>query len=1043
MPKADALKVINSRTNGRMHASTGGAIYSGDGMADTLDGFDASKQPGPSLIPVALADGKLDPGWLPEQATSGAGASATGGQVYVAPWVRLARAISATDTTIYLNGDIHAVGDQAILGHYQYGNESIAITGGPIQQGTVYEYTITRAATARAYPAGSTVVFNLGGETDGGFVTIVSGDQQQSLTAPHINLFAYEGGATVRKVRIGRLQGLSAGEKAQFPKVDDWNVYGLYADAAYLRGQIVADSGDIAGDLDVGGTLGVWSGLGRAGVVLGNSEGGHGITLQNREGRPVFGAVSPYEDESGVLSDVAVYIDHEGQRGLYYHKNAATGQYQLDISVDTLIDGTLRATNILAGTGAYPGTFTGMRFGAEGLQGYNAGVAQVDLDVQDGRLYFGNREGWLGDQGMTIDARTKPTGTDELEHTIHWYNSSAYGDLIGAAIGSDGPGGWWAFARKRMLDVGGVGAQAFDDFYEAKIELAPGGTSYLEGTTIEMRPTERWAVVFDPDHVLEFNRARVFAPAVTVAGSLLHTTDDKQSVLVGTNSASGARLISMADSMPAFRATRSNGQTFDISVEASRTLIGASSTIQIYTGAVDASGQGQIIPFGAMRLGSQAAPWADIYATRLHGTIGSQVAIADNSSLYLTQRTMTLGVNLEADNVIAYASQSDLPVGAFFRFEDVDGNQETIRINTVGAVAGDWYEYEVERAQATGQTPLLWYAGTVGVSLGGNATDGYIRLFGTDDLNPATGPSIVIYQRENDDAPESVSERAVFGNLSGWYHYADNADLYGVAFGRRSGAWASMDEANGLRMFWNETQLAQYGEAIDIGQPDAAHLHIDADDVTLFAGATPTIELLGTGDANITGTLAVATGGAITWAGGKGRADDTGIEHVEDVDNFWNVKPDATSLMTLHGANTTRTAIMRVDGDNTVEYGLLVNGSKQGIYVTHTRASHNAVYIYTSGTASSALSGESAGANAGAVVGRATGAGGKGISAIASGSATTALQISGGIVDGGSQRYTAMGDATADTDGLNRQTADARYAPIGGSGQTWRTWFGA
>ncbi len=76
MPKADALKVINSRTNGKMHASTGGAIYSGDGMADTLDGYDASKQPGPSLIPVALADGKLDPGWLPEQTTSGAGASA-------------------------------------------------------------------------------------------------------------------------------------------------------------------------------------------------------------------------------------------------------------------------------------------------------------------------------------------------------------------------------------------------------------------------------------------------------------------------------------------------------------------------------------------------------------------------------------------------------------------------------------------------------------------------------------------------------------------------------------------------------------------------------------------------------------------------------------------------------------------------------------------------------------------------------------------------------------------------------------------------------
>jgi len=41
-----------------------------------------------------------------------------------------------------------------------------------------------------------------------------------------------------------------------------------------------------------------------------------------------------------------------------------------------------------------------------------------------------------------------------------------------------------------------------------------------------------------------------------------------------------------------------------------------------------------------------------------------------------------------------------------------------------------------------------------------------------------------------------------------------------------------------------------------------------------------------------------------------------------------------------------------------------------------------------------------------------------------------ALKIVGGKVDGGSQRYTAMGDATAATDGLNRQSGDARYTGI-------------
>jgi hypothetical protein len=69
MPKIDTVRRIDNRTNGsgKAHASPAGAIYSGDGMADTLDGYDASKTPGPNLIPVSRADGTLDPAWLPEQ----------------------------------------------------------------------------------------------------------------------------------------------------------------------------------------------------------------------------------------------------------------------------------------------------------------------------------------------------------------------------------------------------------------------------------------------------------------------------------------------------------------------------------------------------------------------------------------------------------------------------------------------------------------------------------------------------------------------------------------------------------------------------------------------------------------------------------------------------------------------------------------------------------------------------------------------------------------------------------------------------------------
>jgi len=46
---------------------------------------------------------------------------------------------------------------------------------------------------------------------------------------------------------------------------------------------------------------------------------------------------------------------------------------------------------------------------------------------------------------------------------------------------------------------------------------------------------------------------------------------------------------------------------------------------------------------------------------------------------------------------------------------------------------------------------------------------------------------------------------------------------------------------------------------------------------------------------------------------------------------------------------------------------------------------------------------------------------------IASNEKGIALQIVGGIVDGGSQCYTALADATADTDAMNRQSCDARY----------------
>ena len=1046
MPKIDTVRRIDNRTNGsgKAHASPAGAIYSGDGMADTLDGYDASKTPGPNLIPVSRADGTLDPAWLPEQMMSGEGASPIGGQVYVAPWVRLAKAISGTDATLLVTGPAFAVGDHGILAHYLYGNEAITVTGGPVQVGGLYEYTVERASLPRAYPAGTTTVFNLGGaDGGGGFITLVSGDQQMSLNPPHINLWAYENGTAVRKARLGLLSGLSAGEKALFPDVDDWNRYSLYADDAFLKGQINATSGNITGDLDVSGTLSVWSGLGRAGVVMGESEGGHGIVLQNKEGRPVFAAISPYEDTDGTLNEVALYIEHEGEKGLYYHKNALTGEYQLDIAVNTLVDGTLRATNILAGTGTYPNAFTGMRFGAGGLQSYGTDfLPQVELDVQDGRLYFGGREGWLDRDGMVIDTRQLAQGTDALDHTIRWIrqtNMIESGWRVGAAIGSEADA-LFATSRTYYGDLGIPNADP-NQFYQAQLWLqaGPNDTTYLTAPNVEIRGDTSSALTvgrLNPVRAALDGAGRFSAPRLTVGGNMLHVTDDGATVAIGSNTATGAKVISESDTMAQFRGQRSDGQYVALTAAANAEAWVSASGSLVLAPAAGQTGQKYVLPSAdqTIALGSQARKFSAVYAQNGHfGALGSQTSLA--GQFYLTKRRATLAVGLEADNTTVYVFEDDLLEGEFYRFEDVDGNWEVIRINTVGIPTGDgWYEHEVERQQGADVDnslglARLWDAGAVGVSLGGNAQDGYIRLFGADDQNPNTGPAIVVMQRDNDDDPNSVSERAVFGNLNGFYGYGENK--YGVAFGTHAGRWVSLDEAEGLRIMEVDQQQAVYREYVQIGRPDGNNVFITDSSLALRTGTTAYIEMDNAGNLDLTGTLAVATGGAITWAGGKGRADDTGLAYNFDANSYWHA-----SQYPSHALLIITTEVS--DGES-VEHALdvSVSGSYQGSALhAHAVGGSSALHaesvngygaLITSDTSYGLVAQANAGQDKTGVA----------IWAKVQGNPGTAILIENGVVNGGSQRYTNLANATAATDALNRQTGDLRY------GRRWRHWMEA
>ena len=1349
MPKIDTIRRIDNRSNGKTHAAPAGAIYSSDGMADTLDGYDASKAPGPNLIPVSRADGTLDPGWLPEQAMSGEGASPIGGQVYVAPWVRLAKAISNTDSTLLLTGPAFAVGDHGILAHYLYGNEAITITGGPVQLGGLYEYTVERAATTRAYPAGTTAVFNLGGaDGRGGFITFVSGDQQMSLNPPHINLFAWEDGEAVRKMRIGLLSGLSAGEKALFPAVTDWNRYSLYADDAFLKGQINATSGNITGDLDVSGTLGVWSGLGRAGTIFGNTEAGYGMMLRDSQGEPLFWAVSPYRDGDQVLSEVAVGIKAEGRRLLYLHKDTATDDYKLEIGVETLVDGLLRAPNILAGSGTYPDAFTGTRLGSEGIYAYGTSfLPEIEIPTDDPRLYFGLREGWLGHEGMTIDTRRYDTEKALLEHAVRWIHPttrpSAPTENIGAALGSgtstaSGKSFVFMHTERSLWDLG-IPTAAADDYARAGLMAFAGGTSTFYGQVLNLQADSRLFVQVGDGQASVFERDRVTLPALSVAGQLVHSTGDGLTVGMGTDaSGSAARLVLAQDDRPVLRAQRDDqfltlylgeyvpqGQqsalpggyvmransTIGISTYANASddynavqdwlhdhglqpytpqlgelanqniatqyddvtvgltwaqaavdevkrfphpmifdygeywyktsptaltwTIGGSPvtqdamtlgelttvltntrawfqavgitnpwmlidepphgtapdwTIDIenrvikFTAAAVAAGfkVGVAVPgptqlaywrsrlsptrwilaakherneyatnlpageiwlynrtnkaagkpmaglaqqmrdFGAtgylhwsansdvgtwplvtcagsplevtatlygdqlleelrlfaetdvppvqpvyeqwlttsgtlilnarsgrvtrpanfpVALGSTERPWSHVYAQHLHGALGSQVALTSGSSMYISAYSPVLAVGLETANILAYFEESDIPVGKFLRATDAESDSwETIKVLSTGRAAGDWWEYDIERAAAG--VAQYWPEGTVWADLGGNATDGYIRLWGADDLNPDTGPAIVVYQRDNDDAPNSVSERATFGNLNGFYGYEEN--VYGVAFGRYAGRWVALDDAEGLRIMDGSTQRAVYREYAQIGNPLENNVLITDSTLALRTGTTAYIEMDNAGDISLTGTMAVATGGAITWAGGKGTADETGIEHVEDANNYWEVKPNSYSLVYVKSAGATaRTSALFVENGANINYGLYVSSATSAIYTTSDIAFGSVVIIDSSGASSDAIAATSIGANGRGVRGVATAAGGVGVEAVAVAPATTALLVTGGIVDGGSQRYTNLANATADTDAVNRQTADARYAPIGSSSQTWRTWFGA
>lgn len=1013
---------------------------------DRVDGFHAFSTPRPGALLALDSRGQFPPTVFP---AAGVGqAAGHHGVQYFGPTAYLAVALGAVETTIQVTQPLYALGDYAVLSWIE-GNEHIRIITDAIQEGPAYAYGIERglrSSVIRSFPAGATVV-GLGQAGTGGHILI---DSASDADSPLLKIRSNnEDGSFAWRLQAGRLGTIPEEFKALWKDAPVWaDTWGLASENVYLSGNINAQGGRISGRLDVTGSLGAWSGQGQAGVVMGEQEeGGYGIALLNENGRPVFAAISPYEDVDGVKSEVVVWIEHEGKKALFYHVSPTTGRPSLDIAFDAIVGGRLRVgEDILIGEGDWAPTqpnFQGLRLSrSDGWQGFGADFAEeASWSPQTGRIMFGGGEGWLYRMGIAIDRRLMADWSEEWDHSIHWYDPSNYSDnFIGAAIG--GPRGELIAAVRRYHNdiISDVSAQSFSLLWEAHLRIKPGPneTTYLYGQLAELRGDESAALVagdwLNPARAILTATGRFSVDRITVGGTAIHVTEDGLTTAFGTTTATGARVAILEDgNRPALRAMRNDNSTFfDVTLLSNRrTYLTSSGALYLGGGAIDATGFGLVAPYGYTRLGSQEAPWQAVYAVKGHfSTLGSQTTLT--GKFFLSQRHMTLAVDLGADDTTAYAREGDLPVGDFHRFEDPDDDTwEVIRINTTGVLTGDgWYEYEVDR-EADG-VKRLWRAFSTGASLGGNATDGYVWWYGTDDLNPGTGPALVVMQRDNDDHPRSISPRGIWGNMAGFYGYPAGYPKWGVAFGRHAGRWVALDDEQGLRIMHNDQQRAVYREYTLLGSETGNNVYISDSSLALRVGATSFIAMDNTGDMDLAGELAIATGGVITWAGGLGTINDTGIYYEENADSFFRLSVANGGAVTISTDSGFTNALHVI---SFASYYGAIYGKTEGQYAFGVKGESDEYGC-------SGVYGDSHGDSAFGIWGRATGSNGVGVFAQALTLATTALKISGGIVDGGSQRYTNLADAADALDAINRQTGDGRYSPIA-NGKRWRRWMDA
>jgi hypothetical protein len=167
------------------------------------------------------------------------------------------------------------------------------------------------------------------------------------------------------------------------------------------------------------------------------------------------------------------------------------------------------------------------------------------------------------------------------------------------------------------------------------------------------------------------------------------------------------------------------------------------------------------------------------------------------------------------------------------------------------------------------------------------------------------------------------------------------------------------------------------------------------------------------GDSTVTGDLAVVDG-SITWAGGKGVADATGISHTEDANNYWTVKPNASILMDIAAGVGQAENFCTLNVLSSADGGLAIVGTANqgggiglkgvstgsegvGVYGIGTGSTGTGVYAYAGGTGTNALIAEKHNNGGAAIYAYALGTGSTALIAEAFSPATVALSAIGKV----------------------------------------------